>query len=91
MDFIIFPFKRKDTDSLCEAMVSDQFRYENRNMLVYYLYGDNGTGKTRSIYEMHPAADICRITDYVGKTLVATVLNLLLSYFYTGKCTNTNS
>lgn len=32
-----------------------------------YLYGDSGTGKTRSIYESHPAADICRITDYGTK------------------------
>ena len=59
-----FAFKGRDIDSLRETLVSDAFRYENRDIKVYYLYGDSGTGKTRSIYEAHPAADICRITDY---------------------------
>ena len=62
-----FAFKGRDIDSLRETLVSDQFRYENREVKVHYLYGDSGTGKTRSIYEAHPAADICRITDYGTK------------------------
>ena len=62
-----FAFKSRDIDSLRETLVSDQFRYENREVKVHYLYGDSGTGKTRSIYEAHPAADICRITDYGTK------------------------
>ena len=28
------------------------------------MYGHSGTGKTRSIYERHPASEICRITNY---------------------------
>ena len=62
-----FAFKVRDIDSLRETLVSDQFRYENREVKVHYLYGDSGTGKTKSIYEAHPAADICRITDYGTK------------------------
>ena len=37
-------------------------------MKVNYLYGDSGTGKTRSIYEKHPPEDIYRITDYSGQS-----------------------
>ena len=31
------------------------------------LFGDSGTGKTRSIFASHKPEDICRITDYGGK------------------------
>jgi hypothetical protein len=33
-----------------------------------YLFGDSGTGKTRSIYEKHPPEDVYRITDYSGQS-----------------------
>ena len=37
-------------------------------MKVHYLFGDSGTGKTRSIYEKHPPEDVYRITDYSGQS-----------------------
>ena len=44
-----------------------KYRSQNRDLTVYYLYGASGAGKTRGIYQKHPAEDICRITDYGGK------------------------
>ena len=62
-----FAFKTRDIDTLREAVTAAQYGKENRNLTVYYLYGASGAGKTRSIYQAHPAGDICRITDYGGK------------------------
>lgn len=42
----------------------EKYLTENRFIKVHYLYGDSGTGKTRSIYEKHPPEEICRITNY---------------------------
>ena len=63
-----FAFKTRDIDQLRETLLSERYERENRDVKVYYLYGDTGTGKTRGIYERHAAADICRITDYGIKT-----------------------
>lgn len=60
-------FKSREIDALRETLNHETYRYENRAVKVYYIYGDSGTGKTRSIYEKHPATDICRITDYGGR------------------------
>ena len=62
-----FAFKTRDIDTLREAVTAAQYGKENRDLTVYYLYGASGAGKTRSIYQAHPAGDICRITDYGGK------------------------
>ena len=35
-------------------------------IIVTYIYGKTGCGKTRSIYEKHGAKNICRITNYKG-------------------------
>ena len=37
-------------------------------MKTNYLFGDSGTGKTRSIYEKHAPEDVYRITDYSGQS-----------------------
>jgi len=43
----------------------------HRELQVTYLYGVTGSGKTRSIYEQHPARDVYRITNYrEGKGLL---------------------
>lgn len=42
--------------------------YTVQEMKVHYLYGDTGTGKTRRIFAKHPAAEICCLTDYGGRT-----------------------
>ena len=62
-----FAFKARDIDALRDTLLSDKYRAENRDISVHYLYGDSGTGKTRSIFDRHDALDICRITDYGGK------------------------
>lgn len=62
-----FGFKARDIDTLRETMNAAQYRSQNRDLTVYYLYGASGAGKTRGIYAEHPATDICRITDYGGR------------------------
>ena len=60
-------FRGKDIDYLRNTLMADRFRIEMRlDLEVTYLYGEPGTGKTRSIYDRHPIRDICRITTYNG-------------------------
>lgn len=59
-----FAFKGRDIDQLRETLLAEQFENANRDVEVYYLFGESGTGKTYGIYERHAASDICRITDY---------------------------
>lgn len=62
-----FGFKSKEIDAMRTLFRSEQYREENRDIQVHYLYGDTGTGKTRGIMEKYPAEDICRITNYGGR------------------------
>ena len=62
-----YAFKTKEIDLLRQQLLEDRYTRENRKVIVHYIYGDSGTGKTRSIYEKHPATDICRITNYPAK------------------------
>ena len=62
-----FALKTRDIDVLRQELKFEQYLNVNRDIQVHYLFGDSGTGKTRSIYEKHPAADICRITHYPAK------------------------
>lgn len=62
-----FAFKSRDIDALREAYTSAEFKSKFRDMMVIYLYGASGTGKTSGIYKNHPPNEICRITDYNGK------------------------
>ena len=59
-----YGFKIREMDQLRQQLLNDKYIRENRKVTVHYLYGDSGTGKTRSIFEKHPATDICRITSY---------------------------
>ena len=63
-----FAFKINDIDALREKLLFERFRKENRPVKTNYLYGDSGTGKTRSIYEKHAPEDVYRITDYSGQS-----------------------
>ena len=63
-----FAFKINDIDALREKLLFERFRKENRPVKTNYLFGDSGTGKTRSIYEKHPPEDVYRITDYSGQS-----------------------
>ena len=57
-------FKAADIGVLRETLLADRYLNEKREVEVHYLYGPTGTGKTRSVFERHPAEDICRITSY---------------------------
>ena len=59
-----YGFKIREMDQLRQQLLNDKYIRENRKVTVHYIYGDSGTGKTRSIFEKHPATDICRITSY---------------------------
>ena len=62
-----FALRIKEIDQLRQELTFTAYRSQNRNLQVHYLFGDSGTGKTRSIFEKHPAADICRITNYPAR------------------------
>ena len=59
-----FALKTRDIDVLRQELRSAEYTSKNRKIRVHYIFGDSGTGKTRSIFEKHPASDICRITNY---------------------------
>ena len=59
-----FAFHLEHIDKLRQDIRFEKYLTENRFIKVHYLWGDSGTGKTRSIYEKHPPEEICRITNY---------------------------
>lgn len=50
--------------SAIRAAINKSKQPDFRKLEVVYLYGATGTGKTRSIFDNHDPADICRITHY---------------------------
>ena len=62
-----YGFKTREIDLLRQQLMEEKYTRENRDVIVHYIYGDSGTGKTRSIFDKHPATDICRITNYPAK------------------------
>lgn len=62
-----YALKTRDIDILRQELKFAEYTGKNRPIRVHYIFGDSGTGKTRSIFEKHPAADICRITNYGSK------------------------
>ena len=62
-----YAFRGRDIDQLRQDICYANFRKILRNVEVHYLYGDSGTGKTRSIFDKHPMEDICRITNYAPR------------------------
>lgn len=62
-----FALKGRDIDDLRVRLTTEKAQNENRKLMVYYLFGAAGTGKTRSIMDKYPAKDVCRITDYGGR------------------------
>lgn len=49
-----------------ETYLADKYMKENRDIIVTYVYGKTGVGKTRDIYQRHGAKNICRITNYTS-------------------------
>ena len=62
-----YGFKTREIDLLRQQLMEEKYTRENRNVVVHYIHGDSGTGKTRSIFDKHPATDICRITNYAPR------------------------
>lgn len=59
-----FAFRIRDIDILRQALLSEKYTTENRELTVTYIFGASGTGKTSGIYKRHKATNICRITNY---------------------------
>ena len=59
-----FGFRGKDIGLIRQTFLEDKFREAKRNVIVTYISGKTGTGKTRSIFRNNNASDICRITSY---------------------------
>ena len=62
-----FALRTREIDALRQELKFTEYSTINRDVRVHYLFGDSGTGKTRSIFDKHPATDICRITNYSAK------------------------
>lgn len=58
--------KIRDIDLIRETYLADKYMKENRDIIVTYVYGKTGVGKTRDIYQRHGAKNICRITNYTS-------------------------
>lgn len=58
--------KLRDIDLIRETYLADKYMKENRDIIVTYVYGKTGVGKTRDIYKRHGAKNVCRITNYTG-------------------------
>ena len=63
-----FALRIKDITILQQALLTEKYNQEKRDVDVSYLFGATGTGKTHGIYEKYPAKDICRITNYRGSS-----------------------
>lgn len=48
-----------------QVIISETARKEWRDISVYYVWGDTGTGKTRSIMEKYGYENVFRVTDYL--------------------------
>lgn len=51
-------------DKVRQIVLEEAFKEIFRNMEVSYLYGDTGSGKTKSIMERYGYSKVCRVTDY---------------------------
>lgn len=47
-----------------QLVVQEKFRETFRDLDVTYIWGDTGTGKTRSVMEGHGYSNVFRVTDY---------------------------
>lgn len=59
-----YGFRVNDIDAIRQTILENKYRKEKRNVVVAYIYGPTGTGKTRTIFESFSAEDVCRITTY---------------------------
>lgn len=51
-------------DRVRQVLNQEKYKNEFRNLEVSYIYGDTGTGKTRSVMEKYGYSNVFRVTDY---------------------------
>jgi len=51
-------------DKIRMDVLEEQYREVFRQIEVTYIFGETGTGKTRSVMETHGYSNVCRVTDY---------------------------
>lgn len=51
-------------DRVRQIINQERFKNEFRALDVYYVYGDTGMGKTRSVMEKYGYSNVFRVTDY---------------------------
>lgn len=51
-------------ESARQTIIQEQLKDTWRTLQVSYLYGDTGTGKTRSVMEKYGYSNVFRVTDY---------------------------
>lgn len=59
---LIFQFQK--IEHLSDALFTEKHGYDMRDIKVSYLFSASGAGKTFSVFQKHPANEICRITTY---------------------------
>lgn len=59
-----YVFRAADIDLLRQTLIADRYRTQDREITIHYLFGPTSSGMIGSIYASHPAAEICRITNY---------------------------
>lgn len=57
-------FRVNAIDSVRQTLLADKFKDRMRAVVVTYIFGASGVGKTRGIYQKYTAENICRITTY---------------------------
>jgi len=59
-----FAFRLKEIDAIRQTLLAEQYASEFRDVVVIYVFGKSGAGKTWDIFTKHDPRDICRITNY---------------------------
>ena len=57
-------FRLDKLEIVRQAIRDEEFSERWRDLHVEYIYGDTGTGKTRSVMEMYGYRNVYRVTDY---------------------------
>lgn len=64
MDPSYIPYIDK-MDKIRQELIQERSKNTWRDLHVSYMYGDTGTGKTRSVMEKYGYSNVYRVTDYI--------------------------